>query len=356
MFTLTTEQLPELLSAFGITETPGGFEELERYHYEKHDPASREVRLIVKVTFEKAPSVVLKFKNESGVTKELIEAQCGFSELLRRGGITVARFRQCGGQYVLSRNIGGYDLLITAEEFRSGQIKTVTAKLAERTGAMLAKMHNLSEHGDCHVDCPVIFDPFSENDLFSFKAFTDLRDSFTGADAERFERICEAYEKHMEALAPLRSRPKYAVQGDISDCNMFLTAGGELGIYDFNRCGDNVLFCDAVMQGVFESRLMEYGRQVDEAFSAQMLERFFAGYEKLRRFTPEEKEMLPHLLCVISAFWYMDLDGISGVIDAGDTAKASRMLGEIERKITGAPQQRAPQQHQRRPSRPVRRG
>ena len=39
--------------------------------------------------------------------------------------------------------------------------------------------------------------------------------------------------------------------------NLYQAASGEIGVFDFNRCGDNNLFCDAVMQAVFEARLMD---------------------------------------------------------------------------------------------------
>lgn len=52
-----------------------------------------------------------------------------------------------------------------------------------------------------------------------------------------FDKIVNKYNAYMEILSPLKKYPR-AVQGDISECNLYLTSFGELGIFDFNRCGD----------------------------------------------------------------------------------------------------------------------
>lgn len=44
------------------------------------------------------------------------------------------------------------------------------------------------------------------------------------------------------------------MQGDISACNLFIAENGEIGLFDFNRCGDNILFCDAVIAAFWMER------------------------------------------------------------------------------------------------------
>lgn len=47
MFKVDIFQLEEILTDFGIDTKVKSFIELQRYHYEKHDPQSKEVRLII---------------------------------------------------------------------------------------------------------------------------------------------------------------------------------------------------------------------------------------------------------------------------------------------------------------------
>lgn len=278
--------------------------------------------------------MILKFKNEKGVTAALIESQTAFSEHLAENGIPTARFYRSGERYVLSEHLHGYDVLITLENFCPGEITCVTPDLAGKTGRMLAMTHDIAEREDCHVDCPVLFDFFSRNDLFSYEKFEELSSAFTGEDAVRCERIREKYRRHLEALALLKERPRYAVQGDISCCNLFLAENGETGLFDFNRCGDNILFCDAVMQGVFESRLMDYDHELTGSEQAEMLSRFLQGYGSVRPFSLEERSLLPHMTAVINAFWLGDLDytddSLAHLLAAGKAEKAAARLKRIE--------------------------
>lgn len=337
MFAPEKADIAEVLAWFGINDTVSDTEELLRYHYERDDPDTKEVRLIVKVMFSNRAPVVVKFKNEKGVTLEMLQAQTAFSEHLAARGIPTARYFQSQEGYVAARTIHGYGLLVTAEEFRPGEIKAVNPSVAERTGRLLAMTHNIAEQDGCHVDAPVLFDPFARNELFSFERFQAFGPYFQGKDAACFARICAACQERMARLAPLRGRERFAVQGDISDCNLFLTPEGRVGMFDFNNCGDSVLFCDAVMQGVFEARLMDYDRDPTEAYSSKLFSSFLTGYQSERPLTSEEWDMVPHLCAVIEAFSLMDLtyreDCLEKRIQAGDREGVSALLREIETRI-----------------------
>ena len=82
MFTISKEILSPILADFGISAQIADFTELQRYHYEKEDPASKEVRLIVKVQLADGRALVARFKNEADVTRELVDAQSRFARLL----------------------------------------------------------------------------------------------------------------------------------------------------------------------------------------------------------------------------------------------------------------------------------
>jgi hypothetical protein len=77
MFTITEGDIQKILFDYGIEGVCAAFSELRRYHYEKDDPASRQVRLIVKAVLESGASFVVRFKNED-------DAQDWMKEIYRR--------------------------------------------------------------------------------------------------------------------------------------------------------------------------------------------------------------------------------------------------------------------------------
>lgn len=337
MFRADRTDIERILRDFGIGAALADVAELERYPYERKDPASREVRLIMKARLETGASLVIRFKNEADVTMETIESQCRFASELRQSGIVTPRQYQSEGAFAREYTIGGYDVIVTVERFVEGQIKVVDAGIAEKTGALLARTHQIAETRDLHVSNPVLFDPFAENDLFDFGAFHSLGADLSGEDRALFDRIVERYEAYMEFLRPLRGQARYAVQGDISDCNLYQTPSGEIGMFDFNRCGDNVLFCDAVMQGLFEARLMDYPEDGGDDREEAILAAFWKGYRAVRAISEEQRRWYPFLHAVIDAFWSMDVkwreDSLLNAARRGDREKTREWLETIWERI-----------------------
>ena len=226
MFTVERPDVERVLRDYGIPETLRDFSELQRYHYERYDPDSREVRLILRLRLEGRAPLVLRFKNEEDVTQALLESQCRFAQTLRENGIPTPRQYRAESCFTRWYRIGGYEVLAALEDFAEGQITVVDAAAAEQTGALLARTHRIAETLDLHVENRVLFDPFAENDLFDVEGFRSVGPALSGEDKVLFDRILAKYDAVMDRLAPLRQAPRYAVQGDISDCNLYRTPSG----------------------------------------------------------------------------------------------------------------------------------
>lgn len=338
MFEISRTDIETVLRDYNIHSAITEITELQRYNYECKAPDSKEVRLIIKVERNDASPLVIRFKNEVDVSPDLIESQCRFAETMRQNGIDTPIQYQTDGKFARWYHIGGYAVIVTVEQFVKNQLKVVTPSIARKTGELLAKMHTLSERNDLHVNNPVLFDPFSENDLFAYDDFVALGDSLDGNCKELFDRIVGCYADYMTLLSPLKESPRYAVQGDISDCNLYHAPSGEIGIFDFNRCGDNVLFCDAAMQAVFESRLMFYPENADEDFKSEVYAAFWAGYCSLRPVTEQEQQCYPYLYAIIDAFWSQDIcwrdDSLINVHEAGDTEAVQKWLNVIWERLS----------------------
>lgn len=209
---------------------------------------------------------------------------------------------------------------------------------ARKTGELLAKMHIISEDKNIHIDNDVLFNPFTDNDLFDFGAFASLESVLEDEDKILFDKIVDKYNMYMDILTPLKKYPRYAVQGDISDCNLYLTCQEDIGIFDFNRSGDNILFCDAVMQAVFEARLMDYPEDKGNDFGEEILTAFLEGYCSVRAFSKEEENWYPYLYAIIDAFWSADIrwneDSLLNAHKAGDMEGVRRWLTIIWERLS----------------------
>lgn len=336
MFTVTDKDIRGILHDYDIQAGNFTFAELERYHYEEEDPASVQVRLIIKVSLQDGRALVLRFKNEEDAPRETMEAQSRFAALLYAHGIETPKVYASEGVYARGYTINGYDVTVMAEDFRDGEIKTVDAKTAGETGELLARMHNIAEEADYHVQNEVLFDPLGPNDLFDFDAFSKYRDQLLEIDSKLYYSIVQKHEWLVSQIRPFGDEPRYAVQGDISDCNLYRTRDGRIGVFDFNRCGDNQLFFDAVMQAIFEARLMDYPDELAGHPEETILSAFLRGYHQVRPFTRAQRNAFPYLYALVSAFWLGDLKrngkGLSGAFESGDSEAVRGWMNKIYRR------------------------
>lgn len=341
MFTITINDIDSIRKDYGIRSHVTSFTELQRYHYERDDPESKEVRLIVKADLCGDEPIVIRFKNETHVTLELIEDQSRFAALLGKNGIATPTQYQAENHYAKWYSLNGYDVIVTVEQFASGELHCVDTAIAMDTGKLLAQMHNIAEFADFHVESEVLFDPFTSNDLFAFSEFKAREDELLAIDAALYEEIVKKYEAYMQKLSPLQREPRYAVQGDISDCNLYQAGHSRIGVFDFNRCGDNNLYCDAVMQAVFDARLMDYPDSYSGCHEALVLPAFLQGYQQERPFSAIQKELYPYLYAIINTFWSMDIKwsehSLIKELEKGNAENVHAWLTEMHRRIRFLP-------------------
>lgn len=339
MFIVDQADINRILRDYGVWGKIKCFSELQRYDYEQNDyNAKNGVRLIVKAELESGLPLVIRFKNEADVTIEIVESQSCFADVMRKNGIITPYQYQSKGAFAKWYQINGYDVIVTVEQFEENEIKVVDAMIAEQTGELLAKMHCVSEENNLHVCNKVLFDPFSTNDLFDFESFKSLETALGDNERVLFDRIVRKYNDYMDALAPLERQPRYAVQGDISNCNLYQACTGKIGIFDFNRCGDNNLFCDAVMQAIFDARLMDYPNDSRNDIETTILTAFLKGYCSIRIFSEEQRNWYPYLFAIINAFWSSDIrwddDSLTNAVKNRDVKRTQRWLETIWQRLT----------------------
>ena len=338
MFTLSSEKIPLILSVFGITSEVSGCTELQRYDYIDADSGHDELRLILKVNFADRNSVVVRIGDELRFPNEVLETQSEFSEHLRMRGILVPQRYHADEQFqhrlAPLMELESRKVTVSVEDFMEGEIKSVNSDIAYKSGILLAQTHNISESGNCHVNFRVLFNPLEENDLFfTLREFREITEDLSSEYNAMKEKILNEYERRMEQLKPMEKYARFAVQGDFSDCNMFIDEEGKVGLFDFNNCGDNYLFADAVMQAYFISHLMEYSQELTEEFSAELFKSVLRGYNSVRPFSTEERSLIQPLYAVINAFergtLYYNDDSLKKSIDNGDGERISFLLERV---------------------------
>lgn len=331
--TITDNDIQASLAAFGMNYGITGKSELLRYDCKPEELSEREFKLIVRIDFDGRPPVVLKICGGDERDKEdVVESMCRFSETLRENGFETPRHYLSGGKFAITREFDGCLLTVTLEGFVENEIKRVDVHTAYLTGRQLARTHNISERNDCHVKNEVIFDFFAANDLFDVDEFRGLAEKMPEKEKERAVRLIRFADDIYAKLENIRSRPRYAVQGDVSDCNTYLTPDGNVGFFDYNCAGENILFADAVMQGWFEAHLMDYGTELTGEMSDGIAREFFRGYREVRQFTDEETAVLTEMYALISAFAKGNSRfAMTDAVKEQDAAKIDAQLDIMER-------------------------
>ena len=337
MLKVTLSDIQQILNEYHITGRATDFSELQRYDYDKNGESSKEVRLIIKVIFEDRSPVVMRFKNENNVTEEMIEAQSRFAETLLINGIVTPHNYSVNGRSAKTCHINDYDVIVTVEDFCEGEVKAVDEETARMTGELLAKMHNISEREKLHLNMRTMFDPLDRNDLFDISVFTENRDKLRKIEPALYDEIERIKDSYMEKIAIFKNEPRYAVQGDISYCNLYITGGGQLGVFDFNNSGDNVLFYDAAMQAIFDATLMEYNEEASSERERRILSAFLAGYESLRPFTDEQRKVFPYIYAILTAFelgrMSYDKDCLKELIQADRTNDIRECMNDMREQL-----------------------
>ena len=336
MFKVTNNDINIILRDYRIDAECSSYTELQRYYYEKDDPTSKQVRLIIRADLEDSRSLVLGFKNEEDAPQEIIEAQSRFAVLLYEHKIETPKVYTSDGFYTRCYTINGYEVIVTVESFEEGEIRVVGPETARETGKLLAKMHNIAEDADFHVHSGVLFDPLAKNELFSFEAFIKYKDKLLSLDQELYRDIIQKHTWLIFHIEPFGNEPRYAVQGDISDCNLYRTRDGMIGVFDFNRCGDAVLFFDAIMQAIFEARLMDYPEELAGRQEEIILSAFLDGYQQIRPFSSEQKTAFTYLYALVNAFWSADIKwsdhSLAAAVEKDDDVSIHRWMKEIYRR------------------------
>lgn len=336
-FCPTTEDLQSVLQAFGLPCRVENASTLLAYDYQREHPDSREVRLIVKVACQGGGAFVVKFIQEADHPQGLMERQAAFSEFLRSRGIPAARRYRAGEVFCPEMVVSGWQAVVSVEDFEPGELARMGLPEAGRIGALLGRIHRLSEEAGCRLFGSTLFDVQGRNDIALFDVFLSLQPRVPEGLLPLYREVEQGCRDRLAAVEEaLLGMPPYAVQGDISINNLFVNEKG-LGVFDFNNAGDVHLVSDLVLEGLLLCREMDYDQPWTPEYENEMFARYLEGYRSERRLLPAEEKALPHIQALGCALYMMQLRWDDGslvhALRSGQREDAEALLSTMGRQI-----------------------
>ena len=326
------ESLIEVLALYNFTERISDFNFLINYYNEK----TIEMKVITKVKFLDRKALVVKFIKENKHPNNIIENQSIFSEYLRSQGILTAKRYMSGERYCIKYKWNNMLLDVTIEDYLGEEIKAIDSKLAYKIGQLMARMHKISEKGNCHIGANTIFNIAGYNEVSGFDSFLELGIS-KKIDLIMYKKIETLYIAKLDRVKSLWDKlPKYAVQGDISINNLSFI-GDEIGIFDYNNAGDETLVGDMMLEGLLTANEMELTKELTKELTdedrTELFKSFFQGYTSERPLTDAEKNVLSDIYSISSALWFTKIEhsvnSLTKLVEHNEYYKVDSLLQDI---------------------------
>lgn len=284
---------------------------------------------------------VVKLIHEDGGAlekeRDKIERQSAFSEFLRQNSILTPRRYRADGAYCVLSAYGDRICCATVEDRGGEEIREISAALAHRIGALLARIHTLSLQSNYRIGCGTLFGAAVKNDVNAFDALRKLCGD-PRLDAAAFSRIETLYGRRMDAIRSFwDTLPRAATQGDISINNLADTPNGLL-VFDYNNAGDEVLVSDLVLEGLLTAYEMDLPNGVQRSERERLFPAFLEGYCTVRKLTDAERRAAWEIYALYDSLWFTKIlhndESLEKLTERGDVERANALLGQMERDLT----------------------
>ncbi|MDR0915842.1 MAG: hypothetical protein LBN02_01460 [Oscillospiraceae bacterium] len=290
------------------------------------------IKIIAKVSFESRLPLIVKLSHEREHTRQAIEEQSALSECLRSFGIRTARRYRSRGAYCAVVEGFGLSLHTTVEDYIGEEIAVITAELAAKIGVLLAQMHNISARNDLHINAATLFNAAGENDVSGYATFVELHNGGK-LDNALAEYIISRYTERLERIrAAWAHLPTFAVQGDIS-VNNLTWIDGELGVFDYNNGGDEVLVSDMVLEGLLTAHEMDLADGLTDADRPALFTAFVDAYTRERPLSQTEIAVLNDVYAVAESMWFSKIvhadDSLEKLVERGENDRATSVLRAV---------------------------
>jgi Ser/Thr protein kinase RdoA (MazF antagonist) len=322
------ENLIDVLALYNIIDQISDF----KFFINSYNDKTSEMKVITKVDFANRNSLVVKFVREDRHPHNIIEKQSKFSEYLRGQGILTPRRYISGDNHCIKYKLKDMCLDVTVEDYLGEEIKNMDFKIAYKIGQLIARIHNISEKGNCHIGANTIFNVAGYNEVIGYDGFVELGESGK-IDSEIYQKIKKVYSDKLKRIKLLWGKlPKYATQGDCS-INNLTYIGEELGIFDYNIAGDETLVGDMVLEGLLTANEMDLAEGLSDRERMEIFRCFYNGYIDERPLTADEKNVLSDIFAISSGLWFTKIvineNSLTKLVERNEIGKADLLLQEI---------------------------
>lgn len=335
------ENIKEILELYDINRNIANINYLCEGYDDKDD---LRIRVIAKVELCDKSSYIIKFVLEEEHPYKLIEEQSRFSEGLRCLGINTAKRIKCGDKYCCLYSLGDSRLSVTVEEYLGEEIKEINENIVSEISSLMARMHMLSENNNYHLVNDTIWNLWNDNSdiMRGYMKFKELRDKIIELDEnniEIYENILRVYKSRKDKISKLRpSLPQYATQGDYSVNNLTYN-NEEIGIFDYNIAGDEILVNDMIIEGLFVTKVMDLSEGLKDSDREELFKLFVKAYINIRKLTSDELNVINDLYAIVVPFWweriiYNKNKSLVSIINNKDITKLNEFLIETYMMLT----------------------
>jgi Ser/Thr protein kinase RdoA (MazF antagonist) len=264
------------------------------------------IRKIIRVDYGKRRSQVIKFVREPIFSKEIIERQCEFSDLLQEKGFMVPDRWKVGNDYCISYQKSGLSMVVTLEEWLSDSVEHMTRDIFASVAGLLGDMHRMSLKERFTIGFSLLYKEVTEKDTSYEPLWRGLDHSFISE--KEYGKLLEIYNRRIMNLKSAWTKlPRAAVQGDIYSCNNLAWKNGRLAVFDFNLAGDEVLIGDLLLcwfRTVFDERIKQDLEKVD---LKKMWNIFLGEYHKRRKLMDIERKVFSDIYAILGVLHFTKL-------------------------------------------------
>lgn len=320
--------LAPVLAAFGCENRIALVHLLQRQQQEHQDGSLAGLRLIFRVDFFYAPSLVVRVVTPPKRPVWLMENQAAFCQFLHQAGIPCPRQHLAGGRHCLPARTSLGEAIFAVEDFEAGELTRLDAGHLLQAGSLLGRMHSLSLAAGQTTGGSTIFDIRGRNDIALAAPFFQLKTSLPSRLLPLYQQVETACRQRLKKVREaLLGLPLCAVQGDLS--NLFFNQKG-LGVFDFDNCGDVHPVSDLVLEGLMLSREMDYAPAAKKDGGDRLFAAFLTGYEQTRPLSAAERSLLPDLYALCNCLYMMQVkwgpDSLAQLLAGQQLDRAERLL------------------------------
>lgn len=258
---------------------------------------------LYKICLKNGTRLVCRISDDRKTTVSRTEAQCRFSELMRRNGICTPRIYEISDHFTMHLTIDGIDCIILLEDYAGEDIDDTSFALYGYLGELLGKMHAVSEANPMKIPNTKLYEAILNGNA-SFERILEKADPVfrqLPATAE-ITKLHDGLVYEVQGL--LEKLPLGTVHGDLSVFNNLVKLEGNISVIDYALAGREPFLSDLL--SAFYASIYRY-RWKDPFDSIQLTDarlQYMRSYYTQRKLHGIEISSYPLIAALFDGLFY----------------------------------------------------